>query len=212
MAFNGGGWSGGGAEGVSLFVPGSGNRGQWWPEALGQPASTGAQNDMRYAFFPATRRLAISVGGRVTVYDTRDHAIGGFSQQQGGDQSLSFTSQHGLVRVSDLAVVNDGQAATPTPAHASAPAEPSAFSGASETLTGSMQDPADAPRQDPTPTPLQAEPPTPAIFHPPAPEASQSGGGDDIFDKIERLAGLHAKGILTDREFEAKKAELLARL
>ena len=35
---------------------------------------------------------------------------------------------------------------------------------------------------------------------------------DDIFDKIERLAALHAKGILTDKEFEAKKADLLDRL
>ena len=60
---------------------------------------------MRYAFFPAARRLAISVGGRVTVYDTADHQLGGFSQQQSGDRSLSFTSQHGLVRVADLAVV-----------------------------------------------------------------------------------------------------------
>jgi Short C-terminal domain len=35
---------------------------------------------------------------------------------------------------------------------------------------------------------------------------------DDIFSKIERLAALHAKGILTDEEFSAKKGELLARL
>jgi hypothetical protein len=34
----------------------------------------------------------------------------------------------------------------------------------------------------------------------------------DIFDKIERLAGLHSRGILTDQEFEAKKKELLARI
>ena len=44
----------------------------------------------------------------------------------------------------------------------------------------------------------------------PSPAARASD--DDIFDKIERLAGLHAKGILTDKEFEAKKADLLARL
>ena len=35
---------------------------------------------------------------------------------------------------------------------------------------------------------------------------------DDVIDKIERLAALRAKGILTEDEFAAKKAELLARL
>jgi hypothetical protein len=44
-----------------------------------------------------------------------------------------------------------------------------------------------------------------------APTAPQPGE-DDIFAKIERLAALHAKGILTDEEFSTKKAELLARL
>ncbi|MGA2795255.1 MAG: SHOCT domain-containing protein, partial [Roseiarcus sp.] len=35
--------------GVSLFVAGSGSTGRWWPAELGSPASTGAQNDLRYA-------------------------------------------------------------------------------------------------------------------------------------------------------------------
>ena len=34
----------------------------------------------------------------------------------------------------------------------------------------------------------------------------------DIFAKIERLADLHRKGVLSEQEFSAKKAELLARL
>ena len=40
--------------------------------------------------------------GRVRVYDTGDHRIGGFSQQQSGGQSLSFSSQFGTVRLEDL--------------------------------------------------------------------------------------------------------------
>jgi Short C-terminal domain len=96
----------------------------------------------------------------VTVYDTGDHRIGGFSQQQSGDQSLTFTSQHGLVRVADLPVLR-GSAAPAGPA-AAAPAAPA--------------------------------------------------GADDIFARIEQLAALRAKDILTDQEFEAKKAELLSRL
>ena len=34
----------------------------------------------------------------------------------------------------------------------------------------------------------------------------------DIFAAIERLADLHAKGIITDEELSRKKAELLERL
>lgn len=170
--------------GVSLFVPGGFSSGNWWPEELGHAASTGAQNDLRYAFFPTTRRLAINLGGRTTIYDTRDHQIGGFSQQQSGDQSLTFTSQYGLVRVSELDIVQPG---------------------------------GDTARAN-------AAEPVPSIFHPVEPPQIQpeqpvaplsktvAASDDDIFDKIERLAALHAKGILTDEEFATKKADLLGRL
>src|SRR5436305_995366 len=66
---------------------------QWWPQALGSPASTGAQNDARYAYFPDRRRLAIDVHGVVKVYDTLDHRISGFAQQQSTGGSMTFTSQ-----------------------------------------------------------------------------------------------------------------------
>jgi len=49
-------------SGVSLFVAGTGSARQWWPAGLGSPASSGAQNDLRYAFFPGPRRLAIQQG------------------------------------------------------------------------------------------------------------------------------------------------------
>lgn len=171
------------SESASLFVPGAFSQGNWWPDDLGQAASTGAQNNLRYAFFPASRRLAIDVNGQVTVYDTRDHQIGGFSQQQSGDQSLSFTSQYGLVRVSDLAVISPAGETAPTPD-------------------------AVAPIMEPVPE----MPIVPTQSEPPMPPAAALASDDDIFNKIERLAGLHAKGILTDAEFETKKAELLARL
>jgi hypothetical protein len=91
-------------SGVSLFA--SRSAGQWWPAALGNPASVGNQNDLRYAYFPSARRLAILQGGQVSVYDTGEHQIFGFSQQQGSDRSLTFTSQLGVVRVADLALVS----------------------------------------------------------------------------------------------------------
>jgi hypothetical protein len=74
----------------------------WWPGDLGYAAATGAQNDMRYACFPQKRRLAVMRDGRVRVYDTGEHRIGGFSQQQSGTQSLTFSSQIGTVRLEDL--------------------------------------------------------------------------------------------------------------
>jgi hypothetical protein len=43
--------------------------------------------------------------GAITVYDTGSHPIFGVAQAQSGDQTLSFTSQDGLVRVTDLRVV-----------------------------------------------------------------------------------------------------------
>jgi hypothetical protein len=92
---------------VSLFVPPApGSSGDWWPAGLGWPNSTGAQHGVRYAYFAQARRLAIEVNGRVTVYDTLDHQIGGFSQQQSVGGSLTFSSQYGLVDVASLPVVS----------------------------------------------------------------------------------------------------------
>lgn len=86
----------------------------WWPDGLGVPAATGGQNDMRYAWFPQMRRLAVQVGGDTKVYDTGEHMIGGFGQQQGGDPSITMTSQLGTVRLADLPVVS-GAAPAPQP-------------------------------------------------------------------------------------------------
>ena len=77
----------------------------WWPDGLGRPSATGSQNGMRYACFPDARRVAVEQGGRVTLHDSGEHRISGVSQQQSGTQELSFSSQHGQVRASDLPVV-----------------------------------------------------------------------------------------------------------
>jgi hypothetical protein len=94
------------AAGVSLFVSRSEAAGQWWPSGLGSPASIGAQNNLKYAYFPSSSRLVILQDRQVRIYDTGEHRISGVSQQQSGDQSLTFTSQLGLVRVADLRLVN----------------------------------------------------------------------------------------------------------
>jgi hypothetical protein len=76
----------------------------WWPSRLGRPSSTGSQNNMRYACFPQIHRLAIERDSKLTVYDTGNHRLSGFSQQQSTTQALSFTSQDGTVRLEDLRI------------------------------------------------------------------------------------------------------------
>ncbi len=75
---------------------------------LGTPSATGTQNNVKYAYFAGPRRLAVQTGDEVWVYDTQDHQIGGFSQQQGGGASITFTSQFGTVNLGSLAVISRG--------------------------------------------------------------------------------------------------------
>lgn len=193
--FQGGGYpqQGNGGFRSSLFVPNA-QSGPWWPTDLGSPGSTGAQNNLRYAYFPGTRRLAIDVGGQVSVYDTGNHQIGGFSQQQSGDQSITFTSQFGLVRVLDLPRID---AAIPMDAgpYTAQPYE-------------SIREPPPAPQV----TPPAPEPMATAAVSSVGRNATASAAPDEIFSLIEKLAALHNKGILTDSEYESKKSELLGRL
>jgi len=158
---------------VSLFVPPpAGSSGNWWPAGLQFPTSTGSQNNIRYAYFATIRRLAIEVNGHVTLYDTLDHQIGGFSQQQSVGGSITFTSQYGLVDVKTLPVISIDNVPVQTPD-----------------------------QSQPGPS-FQASPVNTQL-------ANQEA---DIFGAIEKLANLKDKGILTDAEYSAKKAELLARL
>ncbi len=191
------GYGGGASFGAaSLFVPPvPGDDGRWWPDDLGWPSSSGMQNGVRYAYFPQVRRLAIDVGGHVTVYDTGDHAIGGFGQQQSVGGTLSFTSQYGLLDVARLPVVSGGAAAAAVP--------PMVDGGQGGTSVDA------APSLAPEPQSVARSVVTaPAAAAP----AQAAAAGFDIITMIERLADLNSKGILTNEEFAAKKAELLGRL
>ena len=83
-----------------------GGSGNWWPDGLSNPSSSGSQNDQRYAYFPDQRRLVVDQGGEVSVYDTQDHRISGVSQQQSGSGSMKFQSQYGPVDTLDLPLVS----------------------------------------------------------------------------------------------------------
>jgi hypothetical protein len=77
----------------------------WWPAELGSPASSGAQNTMRYACFPERRRLAIERNGKVTVFDTGHYRLTGFSQQQSTTEDLVFSGPDGTVRTDSFRIV-----------------------------------------------------------------------------------------------------------
>lgn len=48
--------------------------------------------------------------------------------------------------------------------------------------------------------------------NPASPHVSDPAGSADVVDQLKKLGDLHATGVLTDEEFQAKKAELLKRL
>ena len=165
-----------------------------WPKELGTPSSSGSQNGMHYAVFPQARRLAVANNGQLTIYDTAEHVIGGLAQQQGGGQSLTLASQHGPVQLSDLDVVSTGISKGARRAKASVAGKQSPTPQAAPPAISMTVSEQAAPEQAAKPEPIPAT------------------SDDDIFSRIERLADLRKKDIITAEEFDAKKTELLARL
>lgn len=169
----------------SLFVPDP--SAQWWPRELGTPSAIGSQNTVRYAYFGDSRRLAVTTGGAPWVYDTLDHRIGGFGQQQGGGQSITFTSQYGTVNLSTLPVVTrDGiqvpPQQAPAPMQNTLPVAPAAVAAAGQRPVAIAE------------------------------QQSVQVTSDDIIATLERLGQLMEKGYISKEEFASKKNELLARI
>ena len=75
---------------------------RWWPEDFGEPSTSGSQNGMRYAFFPAKARLLVEQDGTLTSYDSGNHRIQGVAQQDSHTRSVTFTSQDGIVDLDQL--------------------------------------------------------------------------------------------------------------
>lgn len=171
---------------------------QWWPADLGQPFSSGAQNSTRYAIFP--RRLAVEVNGQVTVYDTLDNNIGGVSQQQGGNNALTFSSQYGTIAVSSLPIVS-GPGIAPAPQTNFLAPEPPVVNAPQESNLE-------------MPLPPVEQNSRQSMGNPSSANADLGAGmsSSAIIDLIGKLAQLREAGALTDAEFNAKKVELLSRL
>ena len=102
--------------------------------------------------------------------------------QQSGGNSVTFTSQYGYVDLNQLPVV---------------------------TINGV----APAPKMAPAPQAPIYNNKAPAYSQPVSNNTYASTGAEgDIFSSIEKLATLQSRGILTEQEYLAKKAELLSRL
>lgn len=189
---------------ASLFVPPApGKSADWWPADLRWPNSTGAQNDVRYAYFAQARRLAIEVHGKVTVYDTLDHQIGGFSQQQSYGGSISFNSQYGLIDVASLPVISvDGVAPVNQNNNSNNNINADQFAY-SQPQAPVINQPVEQHQQPAAPQQQALNPGT---------GATSNAADADIFVKIEKLADLRKRDLLSEEEFVAKKTELLARL
>ncbi len=123
--------------------------------------------------------------GEVWVYDTQNHQIGGFSQQQGVGGSITFSSQFGTVNLTALPVISRNGVLQPPQPMSVQPAVPPVRESATE-LTS-------LPKQ--------------TTFQP-----NSHGAGQDLLATIEHLGALKEKGLITEEEFAAKKAELLSRI
>ncbi len=163
---------------------------QWWPVELGNPFSSGAQNSTRYAIFQ--NRLAVDVNGQVTVYDTLDNNISGISQQQGGNDSLTFSSQYGTILVSTLPIISGfGEKHAPN----------------NQALNNFIQ----AVHTNVVVEPI-VEPVIEQVVVSNSTNSALNESSKNIIELIEQVASLHKAGILTDNEFNTKKSELLSRL
>lgn len=162
-----------------IIEPGTPGSNQWWPVDLGSPFSSGAQNNTRYAVFP--NRLAVELNGQISIYDTLDHNIGGVSQQQGSNDSLSFNSQWGTISVNSLPLIT-GQSLAPAPQ-----------TNFAETVQ--------------QPQPPQA--PVQTIETVNEESNTQYEAASKMIEIIKQLAELRDLGVLTENEFNTKKAELL---
>lgn len=178
---------------IPAGTPGSS---QWWPTNLGTPFSSGAQNNSRYAVFP--NRLAVELNGQVSVYDTLDHNIGGVSQQQGSNDSLSFSSQFGTLSVNSLPLVS-GQATPPAP-------QTNFAQQTNVTESNYFTEPNNFVEKN------TISDFVPTNVNEPVNNNVNTETTHQTLEIIAKLAELRDLGALTDDEFNTKKSDLLQRI
>lgn len=200
--------AGGQGSANHLFVPDP--EANWWAQHMGVPNAVGSQNHVKYAYFAQSRRLAVKTGTDIWVYDTLDHQIGGFSQQQGVGGSITFSSQYGIVNLGTLPVVSQNGIAQPI--QPPIPQPPMSATNCNDNAAVSNCDSTSLNHQnvdsfvaEDVQVPLNT---SDSIVH----QAENSQPAASIIETLERLGGLRDKGYVSDEEFASKKAELLKRL
>lgn len=156
---------------------------RWWPEQLGMPAASGAQNGVHYAVFPEQRRLALLQGERCRLFALGDQRVLGLGAQGSGGALMLLTAEgeQPLASLEELDATAQPTSSQITDAAAS-PDAGTVGAGTGGAGTGGSG------------------------------TGGSGSSGDDPYEALERLGALKAKGILTEEEFSSKKAELLARL
>jgi len=132
-----------------------------------------------------------------------------FHPRQSQSQSQQSFARPTQAAPTDAAHVPAPVAAAPSEPEPAPAAQPADLRPA-DPLAAAAHPAAPPPPAAPTPAPPPAEPPQAA-----APAPAQSGvatSAAEIGAAIETLGGLRDKGFLTEEEFAAKKAEILARL
>ena len=77
-----------------------------WPAELGLASTSGTSAEMRYAYFPQNRRLAVESQGVMTIYDTAEYQFRSMLQAHSAEAvGVSILTQRGRVRLSELATV-----------------------------------------------------------------------------------------------------------
>jgi len=183
---------------------GSNNSSQWWPVNLGRPFSSGAQNNIRYAVFP--NRLAIQLNEQVTVYDTLDNNIGGVSQQQSSNTSLTFNSQYGTIVVNTLPIISGSGILAQKEINFVQPAPvlnkfDQSHNGNGGKANNNVTN--NGIKNIGTPVP---------VYNSIGDSFKDPSSAGRIISLIEKLAKLHEACVLTDEEFNTKKIELLNRI
>lgn len=77
----------------------------WWPASFGTPQASGEQAGVRFAFFPAHKRLLVQKGAHIEVFETGELAIKGVADEQVRPSSVTFDSDRGAVGLDELKCV-----------------------------------------------------------------------------------------------------------
>jgi hypothetical protein len=77
-----------------------------WPPEFGPASTSGSSEELRYAYFPKNRRLAVESDGSLMIYDIGDYQFRGLLQAQSAGGAITIMTQRGRMRLSDFATIH----------------------------------------------------------------------------------------------------------